>query len=71
MNIYMFEIFKEIDSTGVCPLCASTKLRISGFYHGLNLLYKCHDCNTVFLEDTPLENDLVGSEAPVLGGVTV
>jgi transposase-like protein len=67
----MFDIFKEIDSIRVCPLCASTKLRISGFYHGLNLLYKCNDCNTVFLEHTPLENDLIRSEARTSGGVTV
>ncbi|VVB64635.1 Uncharacterised protein [uncultured archaeon] len=67
----MFKIFNEVGVTLVCPLCASKKVRISGFYHGLNLLYKCHDCNTVFLEDTPLEDDLIRSEGWALGGVTV
>jgi len=51
----------RVRSMSPCPLCASTRIRISG-YRGLNLFYRCAACETTFLEEMPLEDDLIRSE---------
>jgi hypothetical protein len=43
-----------------CPLCAGS-VRIAG-YRGLNLLYKCKSCSTMFQEPIPSYHALDGCD---------
>lgn len=47
----------------VCPLCSSTQIISHGF-SGLNIIFKCKNCNQVFRDSTSLELDLIQAEKP-------
>jgi len=48
---------REIETIEKCPLCGGS-VRINGYSHCLNLMYRCSLCETTFRDSTPMEDDL-------------